>query len=245
MDDSSEKIKLKNFNFFNFITVKREFARLKIEISGIKLKFRMNDYSKTCVDENNNTIFIKSNKVKANITINGKNNNIFIGNTKVKSNFDIKVNGDNNNIIFNDLTGFGEAKIFIGNQSSYVTNTLLKAGKNLSAGSVVFYIYNPDNKCYIGDNCMFSSNIKIRTGELPHKIYNNLTNENLDYSEGVFIGNNVWLGEEVFLTKRVTLPDNTIVGAKSVVTRKFDEEYTVIAGNPAKVAKHNIAWKPI
>ena len=245
MNTCVKRIKLSEFNFFNFISVKREFARLKISILGIKFNFRMNDYSKNCVDENNNIIFIASENVKVHIIINGKNNNIFIGNAQVKSNFDITINGENNNIKFEDLVGFGNAQIMVGNQSSYVKNAELKAGKNLSAGYVIFYIYNPDNKCYIGDNCMFSSNIKIRTGELPHKIYNNLTGENLDCSEEVFIGSNVWLGEDVYLTKRVTLPNNTIVGAKSVVTRSFEQEYTVIAGNPAKVVKYNTAWKPI
>lgn len=56
------------------------------------------------------------------------------------------------------------------------------------------------------------------------------------------IKNHCWIGYGAFITKNVQLPNNTIVGLASVVTEKFFEEYTVIAGNPAKIIKRNVTW---
>lgn len=68
------------------------------------------------------------------------------------------------------------------------------------------------------------------------------TGEYLDVSDGVFIGNHVWIGEKVYITKRAAIPDESVVAACSVVTKKFTEKNTVLAGNPAKIVKTNVQW---
>jgi acetyltransferase-like isoleucine patch superfamily enzyme len=50
----------------------------------------------------------------------------------------------------------------------------------------------------------------------------------------VRIGNNVWLGDSVTVCKGVTIGDNSVIGAGSVVTRDVPEN-TIAAGNPARV----------
>lgn len=54
----------------------------------------------------------------------------------------------------------------------------------------------------------------------------------------VVIGNDVWIGVRAVILGGAALPDGTIVGAGSVVTKSFSEPYTTIAGVPAKVIKH-------
>ena len=47
------------------------------------------------------------------------------------------------------------------------------------------------------------------------------------------------------INNNVTIPDNTIIEANSnVVSKTFKEEYTAITGNPAKIIKQIIYWKP-
>jgi len=41
----------------------------------------------------------------------------------------------------------------------------------------------------------------------------------------------------------VEIPDNTIVGAGSIVVGKFNKTNTIIAGVPAKIVKENIVWR--
>ena len=47
----------------------------------------------------------------------------------------------------------------------------------------------------------------------------------------------------LLLMKDVILPKGTIVETRAVVTKTFNEENTVIEGNPAKIIKKNVQWK--
>lgn len=56
----------------------------------------------------------------------------------------------------------------------------------------------------------------------------------------IFIGNHCWLGCGAFVLANSYLPDNSVVGAQSVVYDSFQKANTVLAGNPARVIKENI-----
>lgn len=51
----------------------------------------------------------------------------------------------------------------------------------------------------------------------------------------IVIGNNVWLSANVIILPGVRIGNNCIVGAGSVVTKSFEEDNLIIAGNPAKI----------
>ena len=93
---------------------------------------------------------------------------------------------------------------------------------------------------YIGKDCMFSNGINILTSDM-HTV-TDLNGKTINYPENVYIGNHVWIGQNVELLKGVWIPDNCIVGAGSVVTSKFIKGNCVIAGNPARIKKENISW---
>ena len=56
------------------------------------------------------------------------------------------------------------------------------------------------------------------------------------YGQQIVIEEDCWIGRGVFIGPGVTLGKGCIVGANSVVTKSFDE-YSIIAGNPAKVIR--------
>lgn len=51
------------------------------------------------------------------------------------------------------------------------------------------------------------------------------------------IGKNVWICDNVCILPGVTIGDNCIIAAGSVVTKSFEEEGLLIGGVPAKVIK--------
>ncbi|MDO4534475.1 MAG: DapH/DapD/GlmU-related protein [Clostridium perfringens] len=52
----------------------------------------------------------------------------------------------------------------------------------------------------------------------------------------IIIGNNVWIGGNSTILPGVTIGDNSIIAAGSVVTSNVPKN-VIVAGNPAKVLK--------
>jgi maltose O-acetyltransferase len=125
--------------------------------------------------------------------------------------------------IFNgvDIEMYGDGVISIG-KNSYVGN---RSALATSIGC----------KIVIGDNCSLSHNVRIYTiNRDPKRIINNL--EVGHVNGDVIIGNNVWIGANVFINQGVTIGNNIVIGANSVVTRDILSN-TISAGAPAKNIK--------
>lgn len=44
------------------------------------------------------------------------------------------------------------------------------------------------------------------------------------------------------ILKGSQISNNTVVGAGTIVTKKYEEPNCILAGNPAKIVKRNIDW---
>lgn len=192
-----------------------------------------------------------NNKIKM-----GKKNHINIGIAIMKQS-SIRISGVNNTIIIEDLSRLEKCQIdIIGNNCTLIIKRRCYLGKaelwlQHNGSSIVMgehvTIHGPTHiastegcKISIGDDCMFANSIQIRNGD-SHSIY--CGNQRINNAQDVFIGNHVWICTDTVLLKGSSIPDNCIVGAKSLVTTKFNEDYTIIAGNPACIKKRNIYWK--
>lgn len=111
----------------------------------------------------------------------------------------------------------------------------------INSGYILFH-KKENNKIEIGDDCMFAKEITIRTCD-GHKIKSLETGEIINEDKDIKIGNHVWLGQGVTVLKGSEIPNNTTVAFKSIVTKKFSEENTILAGSPAKVVKTNVNWE--
>jgi len=198
----------------------------------------------------------------------GKNNRIIIQTddkyivlTKYKkiSGLDIEIKGSNNTITFTPETIFKSSKIIIeadnanlsfglspeiNNLSVFVRlgkNQKLKWGNGSTITGGYIELCETDASVTIGQDCMIGWHVSIVATDF-HSVLDKKTKKVLNGPGNVIIGNKCWLGHGVRLLKNANIPDNTIVGAESVVTKKFKDNYTVIAGNPANVVKRDICW---
>ena len=178
-------------------------------------------------------------------TVYGQNNHIEVGDSEIDSQLSLVIFGNNNTIKIGDVIGVKNSHIRIGvRESTLANNCNIQIGNNFSSESDFrILMYNHSSSLKIGDDCMISNNVTIRLGERPHLIFDNITGEYLDLEGNVNIGNTVWVSEGCYITKKVSISDGSIVGANSVVTRKFDKNNVVIAGNPAKIVKENVKWE--
>jgi acetyltransferase-like isoleucine patch superfamily enzyme len=58
----------------------------------------------------------------------------------------------------------------------------------------------------------------------------------------IIIGDHVWIGSHVKILKGVHVANNSVVAAGSVLTKSFEEENVLIAGNPAKIVRRGVKW---
>lgn len=91
-------------------------------------------------------------------------------------------------------------------------------------------------KITIGKNCFIGPNCQLYTPN-HHPSNKLLRRTGWQYDLPITIGDDCWFGGSVILLPGVTLGNNVVVGAGSVVTKDFPDN-TVIAGNPAKIIKH-------
>lgn len=130
---------------------------------------------------------------------------------------------------------------------SYIKKNYAKA-----KGGECFLNYLRNSGITIGDNCRIFSDITttesylIRIGNgttisadvvlITHDAsIQKVLPEKTDLFGRICIGNNCFIGSNSIIMYGVTLPDNTIVAAGSVVTKSIPESGKIVGGNPARV----------
>jgi acetyltransferase-like isoleucine patch superfamily enzyme len=93
----------------------------------------------------------------------------------------------------------------------------------------------------LGRNVLTSWNTLIMDTDW-HSIQDIKTLEIFPKTKPISIGNNVWIGTRAVILKGGRIPDGCIVGANSLITKQFDKNNAIIAGNPAKVLKENVRY---
>jgi maltose O-acetyltransferase len=87
---------------------------------------------------------------------------------------------------------------------------------------------------HVGNYVLMGPDVKIYTATHPLDPQERLNG--LEYGKPIRIGNNVWLGGGTIILPGVTIGDNSVIGAGSVVTKNIPDN-VVAVGNPCKVIK--------
>ena len=111
-------------------------------------------------------------------------------------------------------------------------------GKHVHFGKNVYANFNltlvDDTHIYVGDCTMLGPNVTVASA--GHPILPELREKGYQYNMPVRIGKNCWLGAGVIIVPGVTIGDNTVIGAGSVVTKDIPSN-VVAVGNPCRVMR--------
>lgn len=111
-------------------------------------------------------------------------------------------------------------------------------GRHVRLGSDVYANFGltlvDDGPIEIGDHVMFGPNVVITTG--GHPVLPQLRLHAAQFNLPVRIGNNVWVGSGAQIMPGVSIGDNSVIGAGSVVTRDIPAD-SVAVGSPCRVVR--------
>lgn len=91
-----------------------------------------------------------------------------------------------------------------------------------------------DTHIYVGDYTMFGPNVTVATA--GHPILPELREKTVQFNMPVHIGKNCWIGAGAIILPGITIGDNVVVGAGSVVTKDLPSD-VVAVGNPCRVMR--------
>jgi maltose O-acetyltransferase len=154
--------------------------------------------------------------------------------------------------LFNQLIEYDENRLplikdFIGSIGSkyYFQGPIqFNYGSHTFIGDNFFANFNTvimdDGKVYIGNNVMFGPNVSIMATTHPliaeeriNMKYRDGHTSTSEYAPEIHIGNNVWIACNVIVCGGVTIGNNVVIGAGSIVTKSIPDNYLAY-GNPCR-----------
>jgi acetyltransferase-like isoleucine patch superfamily enzyme len=189
------------------------------------------------------------------ITDRGSNNLLVINKRcgRLKDNPQIVFNGSDNLVVIDERSAF-RGRVICGSECLCVLmghQSALNLSADLYEGGAL--IWGCGSRTYgcriwvhgrklvaIGDDCLFSEGISIRTSD-HHSIIDLETFEPTNEPDNVVLEKHVWIGPGVTLTRGVRIGKGAIVGAGSLVTKAVPSA-EMWAGVPAKCIRQNVSW---
>lgn len=111
-------------------------------------------------------------------------------------------------------------------------------GKHVHFGDGVYANFGltcvDDTHIYVGSHTLFGPNVVLATA--GHAMLPELRKHGIQYNMPIHIGENCWLGAGVIVVPGVTIGDNVVIGASSVVTKDIPSN-SVAMGTPCRVVR--------
>jgi acetyltransferase-like isoleucine patch superfamily enzyme len=206
------------------------------KITSLGLDFNFTNRKKICGKGNSLQIMTHGYRLKkVSFEIYGDDNIVIIERGATVSNTKIFIRGSHHRLIIGEdcwIRGGSlwledyECQIFIGKRT-FIQEAHLAATE-------------PGSTIKIGEDCMLSYGIDIRSGD-SHSIIDLVSNTIINYAKNVIIEEHVWIGARVQVLKGVSISSGSIIGAGAVVTKSIPGN-SLAVGVPATVKKSNVTW---
>jgi len=111
-------------------------------------------------------------------------------------------------------------------------------GLHVHFGNSIYANFNltcvDDTHIYVGDYTMIGPNVTIATA--GHPILPALREKAYQYNAPVHIGRNCWIGAGAIILPGITIGDDVVIGAGSVVTKDLPSG-VIAVGNPCRILR--------
>lgn len=174
---------------------------------------------------------------RSNIVFKGKNNILYCEKNVELKNSTINFNGDNSLVYLSENPQADHIIV------SCYTDCVFHLGSRTRTHKVVplNIILSEHGTFFIGDDCTFSLNIYVRNSDV-HLIYDTKTRRRSNRSRSIYIGDHVWVCQNVLIMKGTQIDSGSVVGAGCLLAGTKVPHNTAYGGNPAKRLKKNIFW---
>lgn len=164
----------------------------------------------------------------------GKNNRLIIGEGCRISNSQIKFIGENNTVNIEHDCVLRDVSIWVSGGG------LVRIGHNTHFTGQTHIACIEGKTVEIGERCLFSDLITFRTGD-SHSILDK-KGTRINQARDIYIGDHVWVGQQVTVLKGVVVGNESIIGTGSLLTGKEFESNSIIAGLLAQIIKQQVTW---
>ncbi len=114
---------------------------------------------------------------------------------------------------------------------------IIGSGTTIPKGNMLL---QEDQFIAIGDDCMFSNDVAIRTSD-SHSIFDLATQQRINATKPVAIAEHCWIGRHVNINKGVQIGSDAVVGQGSTLSGRLQPN-CLYAGVPARLLREGVAW---
>ncbi|MBB2200780.1 acyltransferase [Gluconacetobacter tumulisoli] len=119
-------------------------------------------------------------------------------------------------------------------------NNTVGIGSGSTVEQAIILCEADDRAVLLGNDCMLSSNIMIRTSD-GHGVFDAATGERLSLPADVIIHAHVWIGNGARVSKGCVIETGSIIGQMALATGHV-ESNCIYGGVPAKKIREGIVW---
>ena len=169
--------------------------------------------------------------------VKGRENRMEIGHNCYLNGVKIRIVGNYNTIIFKNNCAVGQNCSFW-MEGNHIT---IEIGASTTFTHTVHFCAQEDNSSIrIGEDCMFSNNIVVRTSD-SHPIYDLNTRQRINPAKNVSIGRHVWIAPNTKIMKGAKIGNNAIIGSNAIITNEIPCNCLAV-GAPGKIVKTDVDW---
>lgn len=180
--------------------------------------------------------------------------NKIIGNFKL-NNSKITFRGKNNLLVFDDNINIDNATFSFNGDNSLVYvrsnlnndfildifhNSTVFIGKDLSMGNSIVFNVQEGQNLIIGDDCEIGHKTIIYATDY-YPIYNTKDKKRINFSSSVIIGDHVWIGRFVIISKGNQIGSGSILTDRTFLpSNQKNKSNVLITGNPGRVIEKDV-----